>query len=60
MTTTAPLLLAGAGHAHLHLLANRQRLPMREVVLIEPGGFWYSGMASGVLGARYTALWRQG
>lgn len=48
-------MLAGAGHAHLHLLANRQRLPMREVVLVEPGGFWYSGMASGVLGARFTS-----
>lgn len=54
MTTTAPLLLAGAGHAHLHLLTNRQHLPVREVLLVEPGGFWYSGMASGVLGAGYT------
>ncbi|HSH47903.1 MAG TPA: FAD-dependent oxidoreductase [Halomonas sp.] len=54
MLDSSPLLLAGAGHAHLFLLARRRQLPMREVILVEPGGFWYSGMASGVLGGRYA------
>ncbi|WP_136246751.1 FAD-dependent oxidoreductase [Halomonas borealis] len=49
----APLLLVGAGHAHLHLIAQRHRLPMPRVMLLDPGGFWYSGMASGVLGGQF-------
>ncbi|MDR5865862.1 NAD(P)/FAD-dependent oxidoreductase [Halomonas koreensis] len=48
----APLLLAGAGHAHLHLIRHRRRLPAARVILLDPGGFWYSGMASGVLGGQ--------
>ncbi|XKE47332.1 FAD-dependent oxidoreductase [Halomonas organivorans] len=50
----APLLLVGAGHAHLHLVAHRHRLPASRVVLVDPGGFWYSGMATGVLGGRHA------
>ncbi|WP_027966932.1 NAD(P)/FAD-dependent oxidoreductase [Halomonas halocynthiae] len=53
-SSQAPLALVGAGHAHLHLLANRHRLPVQHVILIEPRGFWYSGMASGVLGEQYS------
>lgn len=48
-----PLALIGTGHAHLHLLANRHRLPVNRVIVVEPGGFWYSGMASGVLSGHY-------
>ncbi|MGO2133412.1 MAG: NAD(P)/FAD-dependent oxidoreductase [Halomonas sp.] len=55
MRSTLPLALIGAGHAHLHLLANRHRLPVGKVVVVEPGGFWYSGMASGVLGGQYQS-----
>lgn len=55
ISATRPLVLIGAGHAHLHLLANRYRLPVRNVIVVEPGGFWYSGMASGVLGGDYQA-----
>ncbi len=50
----APLLLVGAGHANLHLVHQRQRLPMPRVALLDPGGFWYSGMASGVLGGQFA------
>lgn len=53
MGMSAPLALIGTGHAHLHLLANRHRLPVNRVIVVEPGGFWYSGMASGVLGGQY-------
>ncbi|RTR04959.1 NAD(P)/FAD-dependent oxidoreductase [Halomonas nitroreducens] len=49
-----PVLLIGAGHAHLHLIQQRQRLPAAEVMLVDPGGFWYSGMATGVLGHQYS------
>ncbi|WP_258393813.1 NAD(P)/FAD-dependent oxidoreductase [Halomonas sp. SL1] len=50
----APLLLVGAGHAHLHLVSQRARLPMPRVMLLDPGGFWYSGMAGGVLGGQHS------
>ncbi|MCK2183108.1 NAD(P)/FAD-dependent oxidoreductase [Halomonas getboli] len=53
-STEAPLLLVGAGHANLHLIDQRHRLPMPRVVLLDPGGFWYSGMAGGVLGGQYA------
>ncbi|QFT85150.1 NADH dehydrogenase-like protein YjlD [Halomonas sp. THAF12] len=52
-SSTAPLLLVGAGHAHLHLIHQRERLPMPRVMLLDPGGFWYSGMAGGVLGGQH-------
>ncbi|WP_280545770.1 MULTISPECIES: FAD-dependent oxidoreductase [unclassified Halomonas] len=61
MTPTPPraarprLLLVGAGHAHLHLIRHRQRLEGAEVTLVDPGSFWYSGRATGMLGAHYTA-----
>lgn len=56
MRSAPPLALIGAGHAHLHLLANRHRLPVGRVILVEPGGFWYSGMASGVLGGQHQPI----
>ncbi|MEQ6917401.1 NAD(P)/FAD-dependent oxidoreductase [Halomonas aquatica] len=49
------LLLVGAGHAHLHLIRHRERFGEAEVTLVDPGGFWYSGMASGLLGGRDAA-----
>ncbi len=58
LTTDVPplarprLLLAGAGHAHLHIIRRRQRFADAEVYLIDPGGFWYSAMAAGVLSGR--------
>lgn len=45
------LLLVGAGHAHLHLIRNAGRLREAGIrpVLVAPGDFHYSGLATGVL-----------
>ncbi|MDI5932880.1 NAD(P)/FAD-dependent oxidoreductase [Halomonas kalidii] len=48
------LVLVGAGHAHLHVVSHRHRLDDTRVTLVDPGGFWYSGMANGMLGGRLT------
>lgn len=55
MDETTNIVLVGAGHAHLHLAAQAGRLIERgaHVTLISPGDFWYSGMASGMLGGDY-------
>ena len=47
--------LIGGGHAHLHIIANAEkfRLAGLTLTLIDPGDFWYSGMASGLLGGSY-------
>ncbi len=49
------VILAGAGHAHLYVAARAERFRQRglRLVLIEPGLFWYSGLATGVLGGLY-------
>lgn len=46
------VVLVGAGHAHLHILKNAAALRCigAEVVIIAQGDFWYSGMATGMLG----------
>jgi NADH dehydrogenase FAD-containing subunit len=51
------LVLLGAGHAHLHLLrhAARFRRAGHAVTLVAPGPFWYSGLATGMLGGRHDA-----
>ena len=51
------VLLVGAGHANLHVATHAHSLIERNarVVLIDPGNFWYSGMATGMLGGRYSA-----
>ncbi|WP_163557218.1 FAD-dependent oxidoreductase [Halomonas sp. NO4] len=46
------ILLVGAGHAHLHVIRHRHRLASAELVVVDPGGFWYSGLATGMLGGR--------
>lgn len=55
MTARGRLVLIGAGHAHLHVLANVSRLVARghDVVVVAPGRFWYSGLATGMLGGRF-------
>lgn len=50
------LLLVGAGHAHLHVVSHRHLLGDVRVTLVDPGGFWYSGMANGVLGGRLAPI----
>ncbi len=47
--------LVGAGHAHLYALKRARSFAERghELVLIAPGRFWYSGLATGMLGGAY-------
>ncbi|MBN51124.1 MAG: pyridine nucleotide-disulfide oxidoreductase [Spongiibacteraceae bacterium] len=50
------VVLVGAGHAHLHI-ANQAADYIdagARLILIDPGKFWYSGMATGLLGGRYA------
>jgi NADH dehydrogenase FAD-containing subunit len=55
MSQRKQLVLIGAGHAHLYI-ARRAAQFVRHgirVVLIDPGRFWYSGLATGMLGGMY-------
>jgi NADH dehydrogenase FAD-containing subunit len=54
--TTQTLVLVGAGHAHLAVAAAAPRLVAAGLhpVLIDPGWFWYSGLATGMLAGRYA------
>ena len=47
--------LLGAGHAHLYAIRRAEEFRRRGVrlVLIAPGPFWYSGLATGMLGGFY-------
>jgi len=51
------VVLIGAGHAHLHVALHGQSLlhSGTELVLVDPGEFWYSGLATGVLGGMYDS-----
>jgi len=51
------VILVGAGHAHLYVAAHADTLIERgaRVVLIDPTGFWYSGLATGMLGGMYDS-----
>jgi NADH dehydrogenase FAD-containing subunit len=48
--------LVGAGHAHLHIIANAHVLHSlgARLLVINPGDFWYSGLATGMLGGMYS------
>ena len=48
-------ILLGAGHAHLHTLRHAATFAERgiELVCVAPEPFWYSGLATGVLGGTY-------
>ena len=48
--------LLGAGHAHLYSVRRAARFRQQGVrlVLIAPGPFWYSGLATGMLGGFYS------
>ena len=50
------VVLAGAGHAHLYALKRTAAFRSRglHVTLIAPEAFWYSGLATGMLGGKYT------
>ena len=47
--------LLGAGHAHLHTIQRAAEFCRRgfALVLVAPGPFWYSGLATGMLGGTY-------
>ncbi len=51
------VVLAGAGHVHLYVAAHAEELIAggARVVLVDPGEFWYSGLATGMLGGRYAS-----
>lgn len=51
MSHPRTVLLVGGGHAHLHVVRHARRFHRRgiRVVLVDPGDFWYSGLATGVL-----------
>jgi NADH dehydrogenase FAD-containing subunit len=50
------VVLAGAGHAHLGVIAGAARLTGAgaELVVVAPDAFWYSGLATGMLGGGYA------
>lgn len=52
----AVVILVGAGHAHLHIVSKASEYIAlnARLILIDPGKFWYSGMATGLLGGRYS------
>lgn len=56
MSVERTVILIGAGHPHLYVAANAKKLCEGgvRVVLIGPDAFWYSGMATGMLGGMYT------
>ena len=45
------IVLIGAGHAHLHVVRRANKLIKRgaKLILVNPGRFWYSGLATAVL-----------
>ncbi len=51
------VVLVGAGHVHLYVAAHAGEFVTKgaRVVLIDPGEFWYSGLATGMLGGRYES-----
>ena len=51
------VVLAGCGHAHLEVVRSARAFQANgaQLVLIDPGKFWYSGRASGLLGGRFKA-----
>lgn len=57
MSVPLTVVLIGAGHAHLHVAARAAAYRRRSVrlVLVDPGLFWYSGLATGMLAGRYPA-----
>lgn len=49
------VVLAGGGHAHLLVVSEAEafRRAGAELILIDPGMLWYSGMATGMLSGQY-------
>ena len=53
---TKRVILVGAGHAHLHVVRHARAFVRRgiELLLVDPDRFWYSGLATGMLGGMYA------
>jgi NADH dehydrogenase FAD-containing subunit len=51
------IVLVGAGHAHLLIARQASQITRRGIrlTLVDPDVFWYSGLATGVLGGMYEA-----
>lgn len=51
MTKSPTVVLLGAGHAHLHVLAHAQKFTAigAQLLLVAPSQFWYSGVAAQML-----------
>src|SRR5438270_13368033 len=49
------IVLLGAGHAHLYTIKRATVFARRglEFVVVAPDSFWYSGLATGMLGGMY-------
>src|SRR4051794_7738354 len=49
------VVLVGAGHAHLETIRRASEFSRRgfELVVVAPNYFWYSGLATGMLGGTY-------
>src|SRR3954451_15461186 len=50
------VVLVGAGHAHLDAIRHVRSFTRRgfEFTVVAPGPFWYSGLATGMLGGEYA------
>lgn len=57
MRRAQTVVLVGAGHVHLYVASRAESLVRRgaRVVLVDPDEFWYSGMATGMLGGLYDS-----
>ncbi len=55
MSQPRTVILVGAGHVHLYIAARAEAFVERGVrlVLIDASAFWYSGLATGMLGGEY-------
>jgi NADH dehydrogenase FAD-containing subunit len=55
MTFMKRIVLVGAGHAHLEVIRRGAEFTRAgvEFVVVSPGDFWYSGLATGVLAGLY-------
>lgn len=53
--TARQVVLVGAGHAHLYVARRAQQFRQHgiKLTLIDPDAFWYSGLATGMLGGMY-------
>jgi NADH dehydrogenase FAD-containing subunit len=56
VSSSRRVVLLGAGHAHLDAIQHARSFTSRgfELLVVAPGPFWYSGLATGMLGGSYS------